>query len=173
MNLVKINKCGLHHHLANKYGLEVLTAGLNISQACTVMGPPPCLAKKYAKPCPAASQGRALVYFGCGSKTIENQLYTTSLAGFKSLFSRAVNTPSLFEFNKPILKKQGRILKDFEKNSTDFEGFVMDFELKTIKTGPMFLCGPGTDFTGLNRLGKTKASFLSPYGQFLLSSRLI
>ncbi len=28
-----------------------------------------------------------------------------------------------FEFNKPILKKGIRILKDFEKNSTDFERF--------------------------------------------------
>ncbi len=30
---------------------------------------------------------------------------------------------TLFEFNKAILKKQGAILNDFEKNSTDFEGF--------------------------------------------------
>ena len=33
-----------------------------------------------------------------------------------------------FEFNTPILKKGVWILNDFEKNSTDFEGFGMDFE---------------------------------------------
>ena len=38
------------------------------------------------------------------------------------------STPTDFEFNKLILKKGAWISKNFEKSSTDFEGFVMDFE---------------------------------------------
>ncbi len=45
-----------------------------------------------------------------------------------SRFLSSKNTRTDFEFNKPILKKGPRILKDFEKNRTDFEGFAMDFE---------------------------------------------
>ena len=44
------------------------------------------------------------------------------LAKTKYISHSKTNTMD-FEFNKPILKKQGAILKYFEKNSTDFEEF--------------------------------------------------
>ncbi len=57
-----------------------------------------------------------------------NQLFMHYIAWGKERFLCFKNIRTLFEFNTPILKKGLRILKDFEKNSTDFEGFVMDFE---------------------------------------------
>ncbi len=58
----------------------------------------------------------------------ENQSNTRILFYAFQRFLRFGQVSMFFEFNKPILKKGPRILKDFEKNSTDFEGFAMDFE---------------------------------------------
>ncbi len=50
------------------------------------------------------------------------------LFGAGGQFLRRQQITMLFEFNSPILKKGLWILKDFEKNSTDFEGFATFFE---------------------------------------------
>ncbi len=57
-----------------------------------------------------------------------NQLFRIYVLPVKGLFSRFGMALMDFEFNKPILKKRGPILKDFEKNHTDFEGFATFFE---------------------------------------------
>ncbi len=59
---------------------------------------------------------------------INNQQYTRCSPDAGRQFLGFKTAATYFEFNKPILKKEARILNDFEKNSTDFERFRMDFE---------------------------------------------
>ena len=59
---------------------------------------------------------------------VNNQLNIRFVFGLKYLVLNLKTPGTDFEFNKPISKKGGRILKDFEKNSPDFEGFATLFE---------------------------------------------
>lgn len=60
--------------------------------------------------------------------TLNNQIFRGYIIRTKSRFSCFEKLRSLFEFNRPILEKEQRILKDFGKNGTNFEGFRRDFE---------------------------------------------
>jgi hypothetical protein len=58
---------------------------------------------------------------------INNQLFTEYITLKKPGFIHSKSIGTLFEFNRPISKKGAWISKDFEKNSTDFEGFETVF----------------------------------------------
>ncbi len=74
---------------------------------------------------------------------IENQYYTSFQMFLEWCFFWLERVGTLFEFNKPILKKEALILKDFEKSATDFEGFRMDFETTFTSRMPQsIVCKP-------------------------------
>ena len=82
--------------------------------------------------------------------TITNQWYVQVACEVNSRFLSFKTVVTDFEFNKPILKKRGWILKDFEKNHPDFERFRMDFERNYPKPHLPYFQFPATsDFAAL------------------------
>ncbi len=78
---------------------------------------------KLAFSAPKSPKGTLIQTAKVHSYTFNNQQYTKCTWGTGGPYLGFKTTSTDFEFNKPILKNSPRILKDFEKNSTDFERF--------------------------------------------------
>jgi hypothetical protein len=107
---------------------RILSAGLNGRNKADLPLPKQKNLLNVAFPAPKSPKGTLIqiqkIYF----YALNIQWFMRCWVWIKKRFLCCEQLSTLFEFNRPISKKERWISKDFGKNGADFERFRMDFE---------------------------------------------